>query len=187
MRSDAGAEGSSRRGRDGLGLFKSIVEFFTSVTGLAAAGVGLLGAVAAIAIADVKLDPQGSPGDPPPSAVDVRPTPATTSPAVAPAEESGVDRSAWVRDVNQACAEVAAVGLSGFAEGGDPSAAAAAFETLAAGLRASPVPSGFEDAVASAADDLDQAAAAAAAGDPSVIDHANAAAATLNSVGATDC
>ncbi len=91
-----------------------------------------------------------------------------------------------MRDANAACAEVAVAGLSGFVDG-DASAAAGAFSSLAAALTASPAPSGFEDEVATAADELDQAAAAVSVGDLSAIEHANTATAALNTVGATDC
>jgi hypothetical protein len=171
MSSDASTDASSRRGRGGLGLFKSIVEFFTSLTGFAAAGVGLLGAVAAFAIADVKTGGQD---------------PAVPTPAPPGNVDDGTTREAWVRDVNAACTQVAAVGLSGFAQG-DASAAANGFSSLAAALTASPTPSGLEDDVATAADELNQAAAAVSLGDSSVVEHANAASAALNAAGATAC
>ncbi len=81
MPKDASTGGPSRRGRDGLGLFKSFVEFITSVTGFAAAGVGLLGTVAAFAIADVNAGTQDPPVPTPGPAVDVDRTSGGTTPA----------------------------------------------------------------------------------------------------------
>jgi hypothetical protein len=189
MPTDVDAEHPPRRRRDGLPIVTTVVQFFTSVTGLVTAMVTLLGAVAAIAIANV--NPSAPPGGSPASATPVSPpgtSAPTRSPEPSPANNGGVEQDAWVRDVNQACQQAGIRGVLGALETGDMSGAAGAFGALAEALRSSSVPAGFEDEAASAADDLGAAASAASVNDvDAATSHANAASETLNSVGVTDC
>ena len=188
MRSDTRADQAPSRTRDGLGLLKSVVEFFTSLTGLAKALIALLGVMAAFAVASIpnpSIESGGSSSDP----TTVSPSMASpSSPAPSASEDASGVPDAWLQDVNQACMDVATIGLSGLAQTGDLSAAASAYSALAQDLRVSATPSGFEDEARSAANDLDAAASAAFRNDAeTATSHANAAGATLRSVGAAAC
>lgn len=145
--------------RDVLGFFKSVVEFFTGVIGMTTAALGILGTVAAFALA----------GSAPPEPRDSTPTP-TGSPETA----------AWVKAVNEQCAAV-------HAEIEDPFTFSILVGALAEELRSGPTPPGFEDEVASAADDFELSAIAAAAGDGAAELHANNASTTLSTVGVDGC
>ena len=156
--------------RNFLVFFKSVVEFFTGVIGMATAALGILGTVAAFALAG-----SASPGIPPVS--DDR----TVTPTATPTPSGEVDADEWAQAVNEECLAVAA-------DIGDLSTFSAAVGALAEDLRGGPTPSGFEDEVASAADDFDQSADAAAADDADAAKlHADNASTTLSAVGVNGC
>jgi hypothetical protein len=175
--------------RDFLGFFKSVVEFFTGVTGMAAAALSILGTVVAFALAgSAPGEDGGGPVGNPTETPTTTPTSVVGDPTATPTTTPTVVPDDWAEAVNEKCSEAALAGALGAAETGDLSMFSAPIGTLADELRAGPTPSAFEDEVASAADDFERSAEAAAAGDPDGFErHSDDASTTLAAVGVDGC
>jgi hypothetical protein len=134
--------------RDGPGLWQTLIQFFTSVTGMITAFVTLLGTV--LAIAASQQGDSGSSSSQPRSVTP--PTTVRPSDSSSPPQRTADSPSNAVQDMNNVCNKLAA--------DSDPSAAGpyAALITAAQSLRQLDVPNNARDSVTRAADELDEAA-----------------------------
>jgi hypothetical protein len=166
--------------RDILGFCKSIVEFFTGVTGVVTASVTLLGTVAAILLVPIGTDnPSGAASSTggtsasasaghregntgqhsdPAGSGGITPTPEATP-------DQGQAREDWVRFISEECNGVTQLGELGAASTGTLDAYSAALSIIADELVTEATPDDLRDAAASAADDFREASTAAANGD----------------------
>lgn len=176
--------------KDLLGFTRSVVDFFTGVTGMAAAALSIVGTVVAFTLAGwAPEDDGGVPAGVRTETPVATPTLPTDDSRTTPTpSRTTVVSDEYASAVNEMCARAATAMALGAAESEDVTSFSAAISTLAHEVRGAPTPAGFQADVASAADDFERTAQAAAAGDLDGFErHSDNASNTLAAIGVDGC